>query len=147
MSHATTRAIENLTKAFKTFTRPTVEMADHLVIDMIREFPITVVEEGPKKKAGKFCKRHWILSFPWKVEDKRDEPCEFPTVEEANAAAEAYSIQNAAAIKCRTSLLMDQLRAEALRGLWDAYERKQIKQGEAIARVSRIDACKDLSRM
>jgi hypothetical protein len=147
MSNATSRTIENLTKGFKTFSRPTSEMAQCLAKEMILDFPVTVVTEGPKRKGNKFCKRHWILSFPWKIEGKRDEPCEFPTAELAEAAADAYKSQNAQAIACRTSLLMDQLRAEAISGLWRAYEAKVGKQAEAVANVTKADARRDLSRM
>lgn len=147
MSNATSRTIENLTKGFKTFSRPTDSMAESVASEMLKDFPVTQVTEGPKRKNNKFCKRHWILSFPWKIEGKRDEPCEFPSAEEAEAAAEAYKIQNAQAIKCRTALLMDQLKAEALSGLWTAYEGKVGKQADALARVTRADALHDLSRM
>lgn len=147
MQTSTTRAIENLTKSFKTFSRPTDAMVEEIAHLKMEEYPFTVVTEGPKRKNNKFCKVVWTLSFPWKSEKFRDQPCDFPTEADARAAESAYLAQHAATLKCRNALLLDSLRVSAKSELWEAYKRKVGRQAEAVARVTRADALKDLSRM
>ena len=144
MQNSTTRTIDNLVKGFKGFSRPTDEMVERIAQIHLTEYPIVNIQEGPKKEHGKFCKRSWILTFPWKPSE---EPSKFFTEKEANEAKEAYLVQNAASIRCRTSLLMDSLKAEARNEMWNLYQEKVSSQAEAVANVTRADALHDLSRM
>lgn len=153
MQTAVTRNIENIAKGFKGFTRPTAEAIEALALERLKEFPATSVEQGPSKKNGKFCKKHWLLNIHWKVtavsanEWKPIPSEEFPTEAEALAAQEAYLSQNAKGIKVRTMLLMDGLRGDAKKDLWRDYEAKVRAQADSLAKVTRADAKKDLSRM
>lgn len=144
MQNTTTRAIENIAKGFKGFERPTSEAIEKLALLKMEQFPITTVEAGPSKKGGKFCKKHWTLTVHWKLGVPVEE---FPSEEIAKAAQEAYHSQNAKGIKCRTMLLMDQLREQAKVELWGEYEGKVRRQADSMAKVTRADACRDLSRM
>ena len=153
MQTAATRNIENIAKGFKGFTRPTDEIIERMALRRLSDFPATSVTAGPSKKGGKFCKKHWLLNIHWKVkvlgptEWEALPSEEFPTEAEALAAQEAYLSQNATGIKVRTALLMDGLKAEAKQSLWDEYDRKVRSQSDALARATRANACRDLSRM
>jgi len=144
MQTSTTRAIENISKGFKGFSKPTAEAIEKLALLKMEQFPITSVEAGPSKKNGKFCKKHWTLTVHWKLGVPVEE---FPSEEVARAAEEAYRIQNAKGIKARTMLLMDQLREQAQTELWRDYESKVRAQADSLAKVTRAAARKDLSRM
>ena len=144
MQTSTTRAIENISKGFKGFSKPTAEAIEKLALLKMEQFPITSVEAGPSKKNGKFCKKHWTLTVHWKLGVPVEE---FPSEEIARAAEEAYRSQNAKGIKVRTMLLMDQLREQAQTELWKDYEAKVRTQADSLAKVTRADAKKDLSRM
>ena len=144
MQTSTTRAIENISKGFKGFSRPTADAIEKLALLKMEQFPATTVEAGPSKKNGKFCKKHWTLTVHWKLGVPVEE---FPSEEIAKAAQEAYHSQNAKGIKARTMLLMDQLREQAQTELWKDYEAKVRAQADSLAKVTRADARKDLSRM
>lgn len=144
MQTSTTRAIENIVKSFKGFQKPTAEAIQAIAEHQIRRFPITAIHDGPTRKDNKFCKRTWILKFPWKPSE---EPSTFHSIEAALAASEAYHAQNAKAIACRGILLMDQLKAEVEAQLWKEYSEKVGAQGKAVARLAKSDALKDLSRL
>jgi hypothetical protein len=144
MQTSTTRAIENISKGFKSFSRPSADAINALALEKLSSFPVSVVEAGPSKKNGKFCKKHWTLTIHWKLGAPVEE---FPSEEIAKAAQEAYQIQNAKGIQCRTSLLLDQLREQAREELWRDYESKVCAQAGNLAKVTRADARKDLSRM
>ena len=153
MQTAATRNIENIAKGFKGFIRPTDEIIEQMALRRLSDFPATSVTAGPSKKGGKFCKKHWLLNIHWKVtavsanEWKPIPSEEFPTEAEALAAQEAYLSQNAKGIKVRTMLLMDGLRGDAKKDLWRDYEAKVRAQADSLAKVTRADAKKDLSRM
>jgi hypothetical protein len=144
MQTSTTRAIENIVKSFKGFQKPTSEAIRAIAEHQIRRFPITAIHDGPTRKNGKFCKPTWILKFPWKPSE---EPSTFHSLEAALAASDAYHAQNIKAIACRNMLLMDQLKGEAEATLWREYTEKVGVQGNAVARLAKSDALKDLSRM
>lgn len=144
MQNTTTRTIENISKGFKGFSRPSADIIERLALTKLEGFPITSVEAGPSKKGGKFCKKHWTLTVHWKLGVPVEE---FPSEEIAKAAQEAYLSQNAKGIKARTILLMDQLREQAQTELWKDYEAKVRAQADSLAKVTRADAKKDLSRM
>lgn len=144
MQNTTTRTIENISKGFKGFSRPTADAIEKLALQKMEQFPVTTVEAGPSKKGGKFCKKHWTLTVHWKLGVPVEE---FPTEEIAKAAQEAYLSQNAKGIKARTMLLMDQLREQAQTELWKDYEAKVSRQADSLAKVTRADARKELSRM
>lgn len=144
MQNTTTRAIENISKGFKGFSRPSADTIERLTLTKLEGFPCTSVAEGPSKKNGKFCKKHWTLTVHWKLGVPVEE---FPSEEIAKAAQEAYLSQNAKGIKARTILLMDQLREQAQTELWKDYEAKVRAQADSLAKVTRADARKDLSRM
>ena len=144
MQNTTTSAIENISKGFKGFSRPTADDIEKLALQKMEQFPATTVEAGPSKKGGKFCKKHWTLTVHWKLGVPVEE---FPSEEIAKAAQEAYHSQNAKGIKARTMLLMDQLREQAQTELWKDYEAKVRTQADSLAKVTRADAKKDLSRM
>ena len=117
---------------------------EKLALQKMEQFPATTVEVGPSKKGGKFCKKHWTLTVHWKLGVPVEE---FPSEEIAKAAQEADHSQNAKGIKARTMLLMDQLREQAQTELWRDYESKVRAQADSLAKVTRADARKDLSRM
>lgn len=144
MQNTTTRAIENISNGFKGFSRPTADAIERLALEKLASFPTSTVEAGPSMKNGKFCKKHWTLTVHWKLGVPVEE---FPSEEIAKAAQEAYHSQNAKGIQCRTALLMDQLREQAQTELWKDYEAKVRAQADSLAKVTRADAKKDLSRM
>lgn len=144
MQTAATRAIENITKGFKGFAKPTAEAVKALVEERLKDFPATTVTPGPTHKGGKFCKKHWRLNILWKAGVPAEE---FPTEKEALAAQDAYLSQNAKGIHGRTILLKDHLSEKAEADLRKDYAMKVGAQAESLAKATRSDALKALSRM
>lgn len=144
MQTAATRAIENIAKGFRGFTKPTAEIIEKLTLERLKDFPATTVTAGPSKKGGKFCKKHWLLNIHWKANVPSEE---FPTEAEALAAQEAYLFQNAKGIKGRTLLLKDHLSEKVEVELRKEYAQKVEKQAESMVKATRSDALKALSRM
>lgn len=50
MQNTTTRAIENISKGFKGFSRPTSDAIEKLALQKMEQFPATTVEAGPYYK-------------------------------------------------------------------------------------------------
>jgi hypothetical protein len=144
MQTAATRAIENIAKGFRGFTKPTAEIVEKLVQERLKDFPATTVERGPTHKFGKFCKKHWVLNIHWKVGVPN---YQFPTEAEALAAQDAYCEQNAPGIRARNLFLKDHLSEKVEAELRKDYAQKVERQAESMVKATRSDALKALSRM
>ena len=142
----TTRTLDTLTARIA-ITAPSEKAVKELATEMLKDHPFTTLSEI-KKIGGKFCKKHWILAFPWKegVESEK-----FYSEADANAAQSAYEIQHEATIKARAILLFDRLTEKAeemLKATAQAqYEAKLKTQADAVTRVTVASARRALSRM
>lgn len=142
----TTRTLDTLTARIA-ITAPSEKAVKELATEMMKDHPFTTLSEI-KKIGGKFCKRHWILAFPWKegIESEK-----FYSAEDATSAMFAYETQHAATIKAREILLFDRLTEKAEAILKETaqaqYEAKLKTQADAVARVTVASARRELSRM
>lgn len=144
MQNTTSRKIEIIVNGFKGFNSVNLTKVDELASQYMANFPVTSIQQGPSRIGGKFVAKHFILSFHWKLGVA---PESFPTLQAAQAAQEAYEIQNKAGIQCRQSLLMDQMRAKALETINHQRQDWNRIQRHKLASATRADALKDLSRL
>ena len=134
------RKIETAVNNVAKLAHPTVKQ----IMDMVKPVPEFVsIVEGPRMVGGKFVKVTGTLVFNWK-----DLPSEkFATLADARKAKEAYEIQNAAAKKAWEILYKDSAYASMHSTMVKEYYSALDARTDAVTRLTKNEAKKDLSRI
>lgn len=135
-----TRKIETAANNVAKLVHPTLKQ----IMDNVKPVPEFVsIVEGPRVVNGKLVKVTGTLVFNWK-----DLPSEkFPTLADARKAKEAYEIQNAAAKKCWEKLFKDSAYVSSHESMVKEYYSSLDARTDALTRLTKNEAKKDLSRI